>query len=270
MLAQPLWLSTLAIMQLMRIPTDDPSPEPVLLLRRGIIGFASLAALYEDDRFAIYSSNELNAQWLALARQLAAIVVATDDDPLNAFGFAVTATPNVPIIMLMHERFAPYASVVQQAGASALLYMPLSRTRNDKLLAELRRHGRMARVDAASRVLIDPVTRTVRYGERTARLTNLEYGILHHLTTAHGRPVAAEDLIGIIWSDRTCKKSRSVLEVHISHLRKKLAALGLSEALATLRGFGYAFMSHRSGSETTSHATAYGDVEATASRRSGG
>lgn len=253
----------------MRTPTNDSSPEPVLLLRRGTVGLASLAALYEDERFAIYHTSELTPPWLALARQLAAIVVATETDPLNAFGYAVTASPNVPIIMLVERRFAHSAGDVLKAGASACVYVPLDRDRNAKLLVELRRHARLARVDTNARLLIDPVTRTVRRGDRSAHLTHLEYRILHHLSAAHGRAIAAEDLIATIWSDRPCAKPRAGLEVHVSQLRKKLGTLGLADALSTVRGFGYAFVGKAPEGERPMQMPAHTDNPSGATARSG-
>ena len=75
------------------------------------------------------------------------------------------------------------------------------------------------------------------------RLSQREFAVLHRLSGHHGRPVSAEDLLTSVWGDApTIERTRQILDVYIFQLRKKLERLGLSGAVSTVRGFGYALV----------------------------
>ena len=215
--------------------------EAVLLLRRSPLSAASLAALYEDRRFVVYSTDNVGVAWPALAELLPALVVATEDEPFDALGYAVAVVPRTPVVMLVAPGFANCAPELMRAGAVSCLSMPLSPMHIDALFAELRKRFRRALVEPAFGILIDLISRQVRRGHQTVDLTPLEHSIFFHLVSAQGVPVATENLIGSVWPGSSAGCERAALEVHVCQLRKKLKRLGVVDAIRTVRGFGYSW-----------------------------
>jgi two-component system, OmpR family, alkaline phosphatase synthesis response regulator PhoP len=85
---------------------------------------------------------------------------------------------------------------------------------------------------------IDSRWRTASCGERTARLTPLEYRVLRELSLHAGRVVPHSDLIEKIWGYRD-EASSSVVKGHIRSVRLKLAKLGSSASIRIVPSVGY-------------------------------
>jgi two-component system, OmpR family, response regulator CpxR len=75
------------------------------------------------------------------------------------------------------------------------------------------------------------------WNESPLRLTQTEFAILEVLMAAAGRVVARDELSAVLYQRETSPFERS-LDVHVSHLRKKLDAAGAS-IIRTVRGIGY-------------------------------
>jgi DNA-binding response OmpR family regulator len=89
---------------------------------------------------------------------------------------------------------------------------------------------------------LDPVGLTVRWQSRTATLTPREYAVLHCLLSRAGTPVSIARLQAHAWGDELPSQSASqIVTVYIHQLRRKLASVGLGQAIATVRNFGYVF-----------------------------
>jgi two-component system response regulator CpxR len=71
-------------------------------------------------------------------------------------------------------------------------------------------------------------------------LTTTEYDILEQLVRFAGRTVSRDELSTILYQRRATPFDRA-LDVHVSHLRKKLGRHG--ELIRTIRGVGYLFCS---------------------------
>ena len=69
-------------------------------------------------------------------------------------------------------------------------------------------------------------------------LTESEFTILEYLIRAGGRVVTRKELMTVLYQTDYSPYDRS-LDVHVSHLRKKLGDDGA--AIRTIRGQGYAF-----------------------------
>jgi DNA-binding response OmpR family regulator len=82
-----------------------------------------------------------------------------------------------------------------------------------------------------------PLERTVRIGENTIELTDVEFKLLSYLTTQQDRWVAREELIHCIWGGTT--NSRNTLDTHLSNLKKKLPCF--KSALKVVRGRGFCY-----------------------------
>ena len=75
-------------------------------------------------------------------------------------------------------------------------------------------------------------------GERSARLSKKEFGIMEKLMANGGRVVTKEQLILSVWGYESDAEDNNV-EVYISFLRKKLKHLRSAVAIKTLRLLGY-------------------------------
>ncbi len=105
------------------------------------------------------------------------------------------------------------------------------------LLAETRVPKRLAVGDIA----VDTGTRQVWREGVAVELTNVEYEILVALLSAAGLVVKREDLVRTVLGRELSVFDRS-LDMHISHLRKKLGhRVGEAERIKTVRGVGYVY-----------------------------
>jgi DNA-binding response OmpR family regulator len=90
-------------------------------------------------------------------------------------------------------------------------------------------------------VEVDTGTRQTWRGGEEVELTNVEYEILVQLLNAAGLVVRREDLVRTVLGRELSVFDRS-LDMHISHLRKKLGhRAGDAERIKTVRGVGYVY-----------------------------
>jgi DNA-binding response OmpR family regulator len=150
---------------------------------------------------------------------------------------------DTPVIMLTariqrHDRILGL-----NAGADDYLPKPFD---PDELLARIR--AVLRRTDSAylkgstvmsiSDVQINTTTREVRVAGVAAELTAVEFDLLEMLMRSAGR-VVSRDEITVALFDRDATPYDRFLDVHMSHLRKKLD--GGRNLIRTVRGVGYAF-----------------------------
>jgi DNA-binding response OmpR family regulator len=69
-------------------------------------------------------------------------------------------------------------------------------------------------------------------------LTATEYRLLAALADAGGEVCSRDRLLDAVWGPDHFGDPRTV-DVHVRHIREKLAAAGGAELLETVRGFGY-------------------------------
>jgi two-component system response regulator MprA len=87
-------------------------------------------------------------------------------------------------------------------------------------------------------LMLDPVTREVRRGDRQLQLTRTEFSLLE-LMLRHPRQVLAREVIfERVWGYDFGLNSNS-LEVYIGYLRRKTEANGEPRLIHTVRGVGY-------------------------------
>jgi two-component system response regulator CpxR len=74
-------------------------------------------------------------------------------------------------------------------------------------------------------------------GEEPVPLTNIEFAILKCLIRSAGKIVSRDELAAVLYQRKSTPFERSI-DVHISHLRKKIEGAGRS-SIRTIRGIGY-------------------------------
>jgi len=121
-------------------------------------------------------------------------------------------------------------------GADDYLVKPFALT---ELLARVRALGRRRQGTGSPTIqlgstTIDTNSRSVRRGDESIPLTAREYAILELLASRRGELVTKTDIYDRVFDDQDDSLS-NLVEVHVSHLRKKLGK-GL---IQTRRGHGY-------------------------------
>jgi two-component system response regulator CpxR len=147
----------------------------------------------------------------------------------------------VPVIVLSARRAQSDQITGLDAGADDYLPKPFGA---DELLARiravLRRSGRAPATAGEALetegIWLDPASRRVRVDGEPVELTSIQFEVLEYLMRSAGRIVPRSELSTALFQRAASPKDRS-LDVHISHLRKRLGRRG--SAIRTVRGVGY-------------------------------
>ena len=112
-----------------------------------------------------------------------------------------------------------------------------------ELLARIRallRRSRNARpaVLRVSDLTLDPASRRVTRAGASIALTSKEFAILEVLMRSPGEIVTRTRLVERVWNEAS-EVLDNLVDVHLSHLRKKIDSGDRSPLIHTIRGFGY-------------------------------
>ena len=150
----------------------------------------------------------------------------------------------IPVIMLTARTSQADRVAGLEGGADDYLPKPFG---PEELLARVRAVLRRANRDLpvaeeegveANGVRLLPRTRQVFHREAPVRLTSLEFDLLDLLVRSAGRIVSRDEIAAAIHQRDASPLDRS-LDVHISHVRKKLEPG--RDLILTVRGLGYLF-----------------------------
>ena len=149
----------------------------------------------------------------------------------------------VPVIMLTARTAQADRVAGLDAGADDYIPKPFG---PEEMLARIRAVLRRAQPLAAggagpyerAGLRLNPATREAFSDGRPLELTAIEFAILDLLLRAAGRVVSRDEIAAALFQREASPFERSV-DVHISHLRKKLGAR--RDDIVTVRGAGYQF-----------------------------
>ncbi len=149
----------------------------------------------------------------------------------------------VPILMLTARDAVEDRAEGLDRGADDYLVKPFAPV---ELLARIRAllrrtHAAQDEKDAPLRyadLLLDPVTRETRRGERAFTLSPKEFDLLAYLLRHPRHVLAREAILEEVWGYDFARDD-SVLDVYIGYLRSKTEAGGEPRLIQTVRGVGY-------------------------------
>ena len=147
----------------------------------------------------------------------------------------------VPVIMLTARDEDIDKILGLELGADDYLTKPFNpRELVARVKAILRRAERAARPDTDTirlgDLMVDPVRREVHIADKALDLRTQEFEVLFVLAGQPGRVFTREQLLQQAWGFDFYGQTRTV-DVHVAHLRKKLA--GSSVNIETITGIGY-------------------------------
>jgi len=218
----------------MRVLLIEDDPKAAQLLAKGLReeGFVvDVAATGEggEDRAAVDEYDAIVLDWLL-----------PDKDGLAVCRALRAREVSTPILMLTARDSVAARVSGLSTGADDYLTKPFAFA---ELLARIKALLRRSRVTQSpvlrvSDLTLDPARRrAVRRGVPIT-LTPKEYAILEVLMRSSGELVSRTRLTERVW-DEASEVLDNLVDVHVSHLRKKLEHGGAPPLIQTVRGLGY-------------------------------
>ncbi|MBI4264473.1 MAG: response regulator transcription factor [Acidobacteria bacterium] len=154
---------------------------------------------------------------------------------------------DLPVIMLTARRGLRSRLAGLAHGADDYLQKPFAPDELVARVAAVLRRARHTVHDASpvavGHVRIDARTREASVGRNRVALTTTEFDILDLLMRSAGRVVSRDEIAAVLYHRSKAPLERTV-DVHVSHLRKKIEQPG-RPLIRTIRGVGYLFMRER-------------------------
>jgi two-component system, OmpR family, response regulator CpxR len=149
---------------------------------------------------------------------------------------------STPVIMLTARTQEEDRITGLDSGADDYLPKPFSPGElSARIRAVLRRYRGMNPAEPkeirCGTLELNPVTRVARRSDEEITLTEIEFQILELLMRSAGRTVSRDEISTVLYQREATPYERG-LDVHVSHLRKKIEADG-TQVIRTVRGVGY-------------------------------
>jgi len=195
--------------------------------------------------------DKMSLDFVALAERSASIVIAaTDGDCASPLLYLRSAGLTLPILVLGEQNAdRQLGDPARWIGPERCAPMPRTTQALATHLRALARSSPQPEQERGTGFWLDPVGLLVGYRDRTVKLRLREVALLHCLVRHAGTPMTPARLRTYVWgaSPPLARETRTVA-VHVCHLRRKLADIGLGGAIRTKRTGEYVFdlPAHRS------------------------
>jgi DNA-binding response OmpR family regulator len=150
--------------------------------------------------------------------------------------------PELPVLMLTARDDLLNKVTALNAGADDYLTKPFE---FEELLARIRALTR--RIEQPESVLlkagdlrIDLLSRRAWRGDKSIELSSREFALLEHFMRHRGQVLSRGQLLSAIW-DYPFDTGSNVVNVYVTHLRRKIDRPGEPSLINTVRGAGYRF-----------------------------
>ena len=182
-----------------------------------------------------------------MAMDYDAVTLGRDLPDLNPLAILSTIRRvgiTTPVLFLSRASAVAERINALRAGADDYLCAPFERGElAARIEALVRRHAQHHAVEANLRVgalELDMLTHKARHRGNELELHPTESRILEYLMRHPGQVLTRAMIFEGVWGARIAA-SNNLIDVHISHLRKKVAALEDCPLIRTIRGSGYRF-----------------------------
>ncbi len=235
------------------MPANNHQP-PILIIEDDRNTAALIATYLEREGFTTQTVHD-GAEALTMARRQTPGFVILDVMLPQIDGWEICRElrklSDVPILMLTAREEEIDRVLGLSLGADDYVVKPFSpRELVERVKAILRRTTRRAQAEDLfiyGDLILDTGKRRVTLAGQTVELTAVEYKLLQALMSAPGKAFSRDDLLSHIYERGESVVDR-VVDVHIGHLRQKLADDPTEPRfIETVRGFGYRFADKENG-----------------------
>lgn len=156
------------------------------------------------------------------------------------------ATQSIPVVIMSGARVSDTDVLAGFSGGADDYVMkpfslPVLAARLEAVLRRYMTSAKTGEILKKAGIELDPAGRSVKIAGEEVSLTRKEFDLLAVLLENAGRVLSVPYLLETVWGyDPADYNDPGTVEVHISHLRKKLGP-GLAKRIANLTGHGYKF-----------------------------
>jgi len=217
-----------------RVLIIEDDPRLADYIRKGLAEEAFIADVASDGESGL-------ARALATTYDLIVLdLMLPDVDGMTVCRRLRAAGNVVPIVVLSARRMVDDRVSALNAGADDYLTKPFEFSElTARVRAVLRRRDPTGFVPlAVADLSLDPISRTVRRGERRLDLTQKEYALLEYLLRHAGQVVTRTMIAEHVWNFHWDRLT-NVIDVYVNRLRRKLEESGEPRLIYGVRGSGY-------------------------------